>query len=402
MTRSKRRILFYSVVFIFLFTAPLLTAYTSGYRIDWKNRSFIRLGSIIIETIPDTAKIFLNGKLSSGVTPYRLSNLTPNSYTVKLEKEGYYSWEKNISVKEGKTNLLVNIPLFKKTAPTRIISGNIQNINVSPSFLFRSILALLEETDDSYEITTSDFSGEKRKTLFRQSKKDEPPKLHGFSFNHQFLLISSGVNWFLIQTETDELIELPLGKNPLTIQQVHWDAEKRNIIIIDTKRVVRFDPNTRKKEILLEKENVSDFQIFPNGTSILFSDSNQNEITAMDAKTEETLFRGEIQTSAWKNNHTFLYASSNEIFLFDMLKKKKTLITREGGNIQKVFPLRDVNYTLLLQNNSLILLELTGEEPPLRIPLEIEGIQIREFEVSENGKEIFIATPNGLFLQIIQ
>lgn len=63
----------------------------------------IETGIFLVKSSPDGAKIYLNGKDSGKTTPASIPNLKLNEgYTIKLTKEGYKDWEKNVNLTNAK------------------------------------------------------------------------------------------------------------------------------------------------------------------------------------------------------------------------------------------------------------------------------------------------------------
>ncbi len=59
-------------------------------------------GSLVVQTEPTGATVYFNEKLV-GTSPFRIKELPTRSYTVKIIKEGYEAWERDVSVKAGET-----------------------------------------------------------------------------------------------------------------------------------------------------------------------------------------------------------------------------------------------------------------------------------------------------------
>jgi len=93
-----RRVLPWLFVLIFLFIAPAVVFYTAGYRWNSKKGVIEKNGTLIIDSMPRGAKIFLNGQMLSDVTPVTLQNTAPGIYNIKLSLDGYHDWSKELSV----------------------------------------------------------------------------------------------------------------------------------------------------------------------------------------------------------------------------------------------------------------------------------------------------------------
>jgi len=99
-----------------------------GYE-DWKKSIIIKegkeisinstlqlnIGSISIESHPEKAKIFLDGK-EVGKTPKRLTDIIVGTHEVEVLMDGYVTWKKTIKLRAGKENSLTAD--LKKVADT--------------------------------------------------------------------------------------------------------------------------------------------------------------------------------------------------------------------------------------------------------------------------------------------
>lgn len=93
---------------LFLIIAPLVWAYSVGYRLDDLSDSFgwIRTGGIYINSDITNTDVFVNGKfIKSGGFLLRnifIQNLRADEeYVIEVNKNGYHSWRKKLSVVES-------------------------------------------------------------------------------------------------------------------------------------------------------------------------------------------------------------------------------------------------------------------------------------------------------------
>jgi len=84
-------------VIIFLIIAVIAIAFARGYRPDFKEKSFVSTGIVTVTSNPKSAQVYINGALK-GVTDLNL-HLTPGKYKVEVKKDGYQTWEKEITLK---------------------------------------------------------------------------------------------------------------------------------------------------------------------------------------------------------------------------------------------------------------------------------------------------------------
>lgn len=71
-----------------------------GYRYQSDTRTFSGTGIISVISLPDQASVYLDGHLTTA-TDDNITSLPPKTYKVRIVKEGYVPWEKDIEVKQG-------------------------------------------------------------------------------------------------------------------------------------------------------------------------------------------------------------------------------------------------------------------------------------------------------------
>lgn len=105
-----------------------------GYRISTKTGTITGTGIISVNSTPDQASVYLDNHLTAA-TNSTINSLTPKKYTVKIVKEGYINWEKQIEVKEGLVSE-IKATLYR-TIPTvyPLTYTGAGNILVSPDSL---------------------------------------------------------------------------------------------------------------------------------------------------------------------------------------------------------------------------------------------------------------------------
>ena len=71
-----------------------------GYRYQTDTGTFSGTGIISVSSLPDQASVYLDGHLTTA-TDDNITSLPPKTYKVRIVKEGYIPWEKDIDVKQG-------------------------------------------------------------------------------------------------------------------------------------------------------------------------------------------------------------------------------------------------------------------------------------------------------------
>ncbi|MEK7110345.1 MAG: hypothetical protein AAB867_00625 [Patescibacteria group bacterium] len=104
MTLRHRRILFYSLVLVFVFAGVGAALYAQGWRLDWGTFAANKVGAIYVRTAPTDADIFLNDKpirrtFSFFQTGALVNDLFPKDYRLTITKDGYEPWRRRLTVK---------------------------------------------------------------------------------------------------------------------------------------------------------------------------------------------------------------------------------------------------------------------------------------------------------------
>lgn len=71
-----------------------------GYTFSPKEKRIVGTGIISVSSEPDSASVYIDGHLTTA-TNATVSSLAPKTYSVKIIKEGFIPWEKQVSVREG-------------------------------------------------------------------------------------------------------------------------------------------------------------------------------------------------------------------------------------------------------------------------------------------------------------
>ncbi len=96
---SKPFVTFVLTIAALAATTTAVVLFAKGYRLSLPTKGLQRTGMISAKSYPEGAKVFVNGELTT-VTNNPLTSLSPGRYNIKMVKEGYANWEKDVSVLE--------------------------------------------------------------------------------------------------------------------------------------------------------------------------------------------------------------------------------------------------------------------------------------------------------------
>ena len=225
MTLKNRRILFYSFIFLFIIAGLGVVSYSQGWRIVTENCKIVKLlncsikfqktGAIFIEARPKGVLIKIDGKVfkdKSGLiqSGTLITNLSPKTYRLKVEKDGYLAWTKNAVVKSG---------LVTETLKIILIPEKIEKKPIAVS-----------KTIDNFWLSSQQkiVFKNKENLYFFQESLASPTKLKG----DEFIQWSEDNNKIIVQDSKNQiyyLYELNNLSKALNINATLNNLQKMNI-----------------------------------------------------------------------------------------------------------------------------------------------------------------------------
>ena len=115
-----RTVIFALSTVVFLIVAPCVTLYTAGYRFNLQSLRFTKTGVLSIDIEPKDAFVYLNNTRIERNAPMWISDLMPGTYNLRLEKDNYLPWVKDIVIEKSKTTYIKNITLFSIQSPEAV------------------------------------------------------------------------------------------------------------------------------------------------------------------------------------------------------------------------------------------------------------------------------------------
>jgi len=96
----KKQIIIPALIILFLLIGTaLVVLFGKGYFVNLNGNGPLLSGTglLVATSAPDGAQVIINGHLTTATD--NTINLAPGDYDIKIFKEGYFPWEKKITVK---------------------------------------------------------------------------------------------------------------------------------------------------------------------------------------------------------------------------------------------------------------------------------------------------------------
>lgn len=266
MTKKIRLVLFITITIIFFAVTPTVVLYVQGYRFDFNAFSFLQTGSLYLDTKPKKALIFLNEKRVKTQTPALITRLLPQKLNIKVEKDGFYSWEKRINIEPGLVAEAKNIILMPTEINRTEILSSVDKIYPSPrNNYFLAInqnqLSLMNEkishviSIDSY--FKNPLEAEKITDAIKQNNiawhKNEK-KIIAYDQQTNYLIdFQNGTikQFFIKNTELDsnKIIE-----GFITAKKIEWHPFANNtILFIHNKNIYSYNMESKNSETVINQ-----------------------------------------------------------------------------------------------------------------------------------------------------
>lgn len=359
MSRHFRRILFYFFVLIFFIVAPIIIAYSYGYKYDFERKKFVQTGAFSIKTQPKKAKILINGKSVSKFSPALIKRLLPHQYKISAKLDGFYSWDKNLEVYPGIVTKAEDIILFPSKPQSFLLNEDkMNNFFISPDkerilYIKKDGIWLqeLEKNSAAIQVVKNESLGDSSSVGYNFQNIQ-------WSQNSKYFVFHANKNWFFVDIQKPSAI---MNLNNILgneISDLKWSSKDSDtLFFLRNKELQKFEWRSRTSAQVIE--NVASYAIYNNAIYYIF-DSNQFVY--------QTDLNGQ-------NRQQISFHNEENIILND--------IRVSNNNVIIVY---DKNSNVYLVKNGL---------------LKLLSSQIKKTEFSPDGKKLLIQTDHEIFVYFL-
>jgi len=377
---------------LFVVGTTLISLYASGYKINlsWSpqtGRLLIKTGMIIIDSQPNGATVYLDNEPQTffSLNPWhnqnitttaKLRNIPPGEYDLRLEKEGYLSWNKKIKVAPNQATTLTDINLFRSDVPQLITPAPDGPLSLS--------------SDRRYLYVAS----EQKIVLLRSGQEKSLPSdinLTGHWLkNSSRLVVGSSLLSFdgldndyrqLVGPETSSIFDEPTNRLYYEKEGIisYLDITSRTAnIVLKEENIITYYPSgqtiwllvaengrailkkhsltTKLTNVIYELPSVGQYSFINDQGSLLSLYDNQNKTLYLINDNEPASTPITIKDAyswQWLDKNTLLYNNAWEIFRFDIPSNNSSLLTRVGEELQQIIWNKDRDYIILATTDSL-------------------------------------------------
>ncbi|MCL5004545.1 MAG: hypothetical protein M1170_01200 [Patescibacteria group bacterium] len=322
MTLKTRRIIFYGLFLIFFPVSVGVIFYSQGWRIDFENFRVQKTGAAYIETSPKSVIIKLNNKIipdQSGLikSGTLIPDLLPKNYKLEIQKDGYWTYRKNIKVEPSMVAELVDTVLIPKKLEKSLIIEKLKGYEVVDLSAKRFVVKnpqtkiyyfyRLNDSQAALNINAS-FNN-----LLKKSETIAQIKLH--PFNEDRLIIKTANGLYIFDARKLQIEKIFINEKNNKI--LAWTADNTSIYAVKSKDYAVFSYN-----LITKTEN--------NIASLPIGSSTANEIKVSGSQIGILEKAGDLLLLDSKEKKFRLIADNVKNFSFSPDNKKIALIKTNG------------------------------------------------------------------------
>lgn len=235
MTKRTRLIILSICVILFLVAAPYIVLYSLGYRIDFDNLTIVGTGGIYVKGEPQALMVSINDatplKTSYFNNSIFVQNLVPKVHTIKVAKEGYYDYIKNVEVKAKEVTKVEHIVLFQKDISFTALQKPASGMFFSPD---ETTLLATRLENGAITVEIINTASQQKRTVAISGQRAAIKDVT-WSSDSKKALLHTGNNYFLIDVSAqnpaaDQLVYLLSAKevafNPQNANEIFYLTAK--------------------------------------------------------------------------------------------------------------------------------------------------------------------------------
>lgn len=266
--------------------AVVATFIAKGYRFSPESGMISGTGIISVTSLPDQASVYLDDHLTTASNA-NINSLTPKKYKVKIVKDGYIPWEKEVDVREGlvseiKATLYRSIPtvypLTFNGVGTVLISPDKQKLlYVVPGSEKKSGIWIWEMSNRPIAFARG---AEQKQIVSPVSGIDYEKAEYRWSPDSREVLAKIDDTYYLLSS--DRLNDTPQDVTPtVDVTLRGWDDDEKSKRAASLATVK--DNNLRRTA-----SDAAVLRFSPDETKLLYSKDGRNEFKIVDLEQKKT------------------------------------------------------------------------------------------------------------------
>lgn len=361
-----------------------MVLYSQGFRLNIADKKITQTGALYFKVVPKNAQVYIDEKLKTKTDLFFssafLEGLLPKNYNIKVKKDGYFTWEKNLEVKEREATDAKNIILMKNNLPFSPMLSNIDQMFFSQDG--KQIFLL--EGGNLWELKLYDIKNNTKSHIIKSTdiskKGSELIDLIISPDNKKIILkttIQGKIGYYLISLEKSpaELTQLNFLNKDVSLIKFNLE-EKQKILFLNQGKINEADLSSQKT-VELSRDVTISFEAISNAIYYLGTDG--------------YVYKSENNLST-KNKINEKPIPIEENLSYEIMVVKDLVFLRVGEKLYLFNP-NSKDFELLLDKYSQIKLSPDSEKIVYASNFEIWILFISEQQSQphrENGERMFL------------
>jgi len=418
-------------VLLFLILAPLLTAYSLGYRYDFKTGNLQKNGAFYIKSYPKGADIYIDSIKKRPKTPTQIVNVVPGAHKVEVVKNNYVPWVKNLEIHSGETTFAEDIVLFLADRQKTDLGVG------SEQMLLNNAKDKYATLDKDNNLLITDIS---QAITFNIDVLDTNYNLVDFSDDNQNILLEKDKKYFSFNVDQKQLEAIPVDN----VQKMLWEDNSNTLIYLKDNKLYRRQHRSAllssgdPDQLLDIREYINDFDILGSWLIIHYTFDKNNYVKQLDKHTLElrqtvnNVNIANLETLVADNDYLIftlgtklyiqnsfkdlitipitivtlhddrlLFTNGHEIILFNFKEDWQTLIDRSSNIVSDILWHPNGSYFISEIDDRTILTEIDGRDRRNSIEL-LNYPRKKSYVFDKKGEKLFIVTPEENYYLSIQ
>ncbi len=248
MNRKMRILILTASVLIFIIAGPILILKSQDIKIDLQQKKLVKTGGFFVQVDNPSAEIYLNGQFKKSTGFFSrtafIKSLLPREYQVEIKKPDYFTWQKKLSIEEGKVTEIKNVTLFKENYNFSLFLPE----NTTQDFVFsndQSQILVKTATSTTWQFQVFNITEQTWQTIF--SYKDikqniAQPKIEQWNPGNKMILLFQTTT----KAKTLYLVNYEISQKPAVF----------NLSTIIPADQIALNPIEKNSIVFLRKNNI--------------------------------------------------------------------------------------------------------------------------------------------------